>query len=312
MKSCSKKIPSSVLRSRTAFSLPEVVAAMVILAFIGAGVLVVINRCMASAADLSWRVRAFEVARDNMENLLVGESAEEMVEYGFSEKYPEIQWQTVVETFYEPITDRMWVQAVCSAEYMDTLGELQTVQLAHWLTDVSKQQLLDIVKERAEEKAQLFEEGELFATAEEVAAHVGVDVETVQQWVANGMRLTSDGYFIRSHLDTFYEYDGNPPAEAKQQADQEYQDLRNEVVGTGGHGAGTPDGPAGPRPPTGPQTPGSPVRPTGPKPAPKQYDPGRPARAAPQGLTYCGYTIEQLVAMPFDQMWQIVMNCDEF
>lgn len=143
----------------SAFSLVEAVTALIILALISSSVLVVINRCMASATDSALRMQAFEVARDNMETLLSKDSVKEMVEYGSSYKYPEIQWQTTVETFYEPAKERMWVRAVCSAEYADTAGDVQTVELTHWLTDLTKKQLLQIIEERKKEEERLAREG---------------------------------------------------------------------------------------------------------------------------------------------------------
>ena len=133
--------------SKSAFSLVEAVTALIILALVSSSVLVVINRCITSAAGSSLRMQAFEVARENMETLLSKDSVAEMAEYGSSDKYPEIQWQTVVETFYEPSASRMWVQAICSAEYTDMAGEVQTVELTHWLTDLTKEQLLKILGE---------------------------------------------------------------------------------------------------------------------------------------------------------------------
>ena len=95
-------------------------------------------------------MRAFEVARENMEKLLASESVAETSDYGESEKYPEIQWQTMVETFYEPLTSRIWFQAICSAQYTDTEGDEQTIELAHWLTEVSKAQLIQMIREGQE------------------------------------------------------------------------------------------------------------------------------------------------------------------
>ena len=128
-----------------AFSLVETLAALVILAFISGSVLVVVNRYMASAVDLVLRMQAFEVARTNMEKLLTLSSAQESVEYGTSEMYPDIQYQTVVEPFYVPLTAKMWIQAVCSAEYTDSEGEIRTVELTHWLTNVTKAELLSLI-----------------------------------------------------------------------------------------------------------------------------------------------------------------------
>ncbi|MHC4913597.1 MAG: hypothetical protein ACYTE5_11465, partial [Planctomycetota bacterium] len=112
MKCCSKKILFLAMPQRKAFSLVEAVTALVILGLICSSVLVVINRCLAGAADSELRMRAFEVARENMEILLASESVAETSDYGESEKYPEIQWQTTVETFYEPLTSRIWFQAI--------------------------------------------------------------------------------------------------------------------------------------------------------------------------------------------------------
>lgn len=143
-----------------AFTLAETVASVVILAFICTSVLIVINNHMSSAVDLVMRMQAFEVARKNMEDLLTSDLVEESVEYGNSEKYPDIQWETVVESFYEPITDKMWIQAICSAEYTDSEGEVRKIELTHWLTDLTKQQMQQILARQEEEKERLTEETE--------------------------------------------------------------------------------------------------------------------------------------------------------
>lgn len=153
----SKRKPNTIryaLNAKKAFGLIETVAALAILALVSSSVLVVINRCMASVANSAMRMKAFEVARENMETLLAKNSAAEMVEYGNSDKYPEIQWQTTVETFYEPITARMWIQAICSAEYTDTTNDTQSVEFTHWLTNLTKTQLLQIIEEKQKEKEQ--------------------------------------------------------------------------------------------------------------------------------------------------------------
>lgn len=143
-----------------AFTLAETVASVVILAFICTSVLIVINNYMSSAVDSVMRMQAFEVARKNMEDLLTSDLVEESVEYGNSEKYPDIQWETVVESFYEPITDKMWIQAICSAEYTDSEGEVRKIELTHWLTDLTKQQMQQILARQEEEKERLTEETE--------------------------------------------------------------------------------------------------------------------------------------------------------
>jgi hypothetical protein len=145
MKYRSKKI----LFSAPAFTLVEVVTALIILALICSSVLVVVNRCTASAADSELRMRAFEVARDNMETLLSKNSVENSVEYGSSAKYPEIKWQNTVELFYEPAMEQkqIWVKAICSAEFIDASGKTQTIELTQWLTGLTRQQLIQMLKQ---------------------------------------------------------------------------------------------------------------------------------------------------------------------
>lgn len=206
-------------KKENAFSLVEAVTAMVILAIVCSGVVVVISRCIASAADSQIRMQAFEVARENMEKLLASNKVMETTEFGNSDKYPEIKWQTVVETFYDPITARMWVRGVCSSEYTDTEGQTQTVELTHWLTDVTKEQLLQILanKEKEKQKEQELLAAQLIGTIEEAARYAGVDVPTVQKWVKSGMVTVEDGSFVKKNLDIFKESNGNPPPEVKSQ-----------------------------------------------------------------------------------------------
>jgi len=200
----------------------EMVTALVILALISSSVLVVINRCVASAADSALRMQAFEVARENMEKLLASDSVKQTVEFGISDRFPEVKWQTVVETFYEPMTARMWVRAVCSAEYISTAGEVQTVELTHWLTNVTKEQLLELLR-RQQQEAQLAYP--IFETIEQAAEYAGVDVQTIQLWVDNGMLTTDDGTFIKNNIDIFEQSGGNPPAEAKSEQLASLEDL---------------------------------------------------------------------------------------
>jgi len=205
MRCCSEKIAT-----KPAFSLVEVLAALAILALISSSVLVVINRCMASAANSTKKMQAFEVARENMEKLLCSDSVTETVEYGGSDKYPDIQWQSTVDSFYEPITERMWIRAVCSAQYTDTDGQPQTVELMHWLTDISKEQMLKILQDRLNRLTGV----QVIDSIEEAAEYAGVDVGTIEQWLNNDMRLVEGGEFggflIKSELDLYKRTGGSP------------------------------------------------------------------------------------------------------
>jgi prepilin-type N-terminal cleavage/methylation domain-containing protein len=195
------------------FTLAEVMTALVILALISSGVLVVINRCAASAADTALRMQAFEVARENMEKLLTSESVKEGTDFGNSDKYPQINWQTVVETFHEPITAQMWVRAVCSAEYSDTEGQTKTVELNHWLTNVTDEQMSELMGQQGEEQQQLAEQ--ILKTIEEAAQYAQVDVQTIQQWMDDGMLTAEDGSFFKHNLDIYKEANGEPNEEEK-------------------------------------------------------------------------------------------------
>ena len=144
-----------------------------------------------------------------------------MIEYGTSEKYPDIEWETTVETFYEPVNSKMWVRAVCLAEYVDAEGENQTVELTHWLTDLTEQQIQQLMQQEQEQ----FSPEQILETIEEAAEYAGVDVDTIQQWIDNGMRLTEDGFFIKDELDLYEQTGGNPTEEDRRRQRRENQDL---------------------------------------------------------------------------------------
>ncbi|MHC4618052.1 MAG: prepilin-type N-terminal cleavage/methylation domain-containing protein [Planctomycetota bacterium] len=312
----SKNISLRRLPARRGFSLPEVMAALMILAFVSTSVVVVINRCINAAADATLRMRAFEVARDNMEKLLAAEQVTEMTEYGASEIYPEIEWETAVEAFYEPVTSRMWIQAVCSAEYVDTEGEIQTVEMTHWLTNLTKQQVLRLMEETEEEKRKLAEAEQLVETTEEAADYLGVDVETIEAWAADGMPRTKDGSYIKLYLDVYDEYDGYPPPEALQEAADEYALMTGKLpsFGVGGAFAGGPSstsggtGTASVPGPGGPQAPGRPGTGPGSASAPSGTQGRSVPTPSPGGGPFGGYTLEQLEQLPPDIAWQAMMD----
>ena len=136
------------LSGKSAFCFIEVLTALAILTLISFSVAVVINRCLVSATNTTLKIQAFEVARENMEKLLSESTTTEMVEYGSSEKYPAVRWQTTVETFYEPVTSRIWLRAICGAEYADANDTEQKVELTHWLTSLTKKELQKLYEQR--------------------------------------------------------------------------------------------------------------------------------------------------------------------
>ncbi|MFC1738209.1 hypothetical protein ACFL1G_04055 [Planctomycetota bacterium] len=279
MKSLSENIRLTNSQKLSGFSLVEITTSLIILALVCSSVLAVINRCLRSTADITSRMQAFEVARENMENLLSQSAVEEKVDYGTSDEYPHIDWETNVETFYEPLTDQMWVRAVCSAQYTDTEGEEQSVELSHWLTNVSKQQLINILKEQEKRKEHLVEA--IMKSIEEAAEYVEVNVNTVQMWVGDGMPRTKEGYYIKDMLDLYKQTNGYPTDKQIEQRKEAFQLLANSVGG---------------------EIIAEPTAPTDTTTSPQDASGRTPQESIP------GYTEEQLANMTFSEVWQLLLQ----
>lgn len=144
MRCCSEQFGFRRSAAGGGFTLIEVVAAVLILSGILATTMVVMNHCVCAAIDLRSHERAFELARENLETLLTSVKVKDRLEYGFDELNPGVQWQLAVEPFYEPISNRMWIRAVSSAEYTDSKGEVRTVELQHWITGLTADQIKQI------------------------------------------------------------------------------------------------------------------------------------------------------------------------
>ncbi len=216
--------------SRRGFTLLEVMTALVILAFISSSVLLVINRSITSAADSAFQMEAFKLARENMEALLVSNSVTEMVEYGTSERYPGISWRTTVEVFSEPVTGQMWARAVCSAEYTDSAGETQAVELVDWLSQLTDEQASQLLEEGGQDLDTLAVE-QILEYVESAAQYAGVDEETIEQWLDNGLVTTEDGAFLKYNLDIFIRRAGNPTDEEKDQQVVGIEELATVLMG---------------------------------------------------------------------------------
>ncbi len=209
-------------RPQAGFTLLEVIAALAILGLAASSVLVVIDRCVSSASDSALRMEAFVLARENLEKILVRDSVDETVEYGTSEKYPDISWQTVIEGFPEPVSGQMWVRAVCSAEYVDSTGETRKIELIHWISQLTDQQAGQLVGEQDLEKLAA---EQVIETDKEAATYAKVDADTLAQWLENGLVKTDDGMFLRYNLDVFIQTQGNPTPEQKAQQVESVREL---------------------------------------------------------------------------------------
>ena len=146
----------------SAFTLVEVVAALALLSIMISSVLVLMNNYVGAVIDMRLRQQAFELARSNMETLLSESKLPDIYEYGESETNPDIQWETVVEPFYEPVKNRMWIRAVCSAFFVDSKGEDQDVELEHWITNLTAAQIKQILAQQQveDEYMSLLQEGQ--------------------------------------------------------------------------------------------------------------------------------------------------------
>ena len=133
---------------RKGFSLIEAVAALGVLAVITSSVLVIVDQCMNSTADMKLRRNAFEIVRENMEILLTEKTVAEKAEFGVSQRYPAIEWQTTIEMFAPQGSSNKWLKAICSSQYYDSKDEAQTVEFTAWLTMLTKKDVLKIQKNR--------------------------------------------------------------------------------------------------------------------------------------------------------------------
>lgn len=200
----------------------EVIAALAILALTSSSVLLVIDRCLNSASDSALRMEAFDLVRENLEKILALDSVAEGVDYGTSQKYPEMSWQTVIEGFPEPVTGQMWVRAVCTADYLDSKGEKQKIELVHWIAQLTDQQAGQLVGQQELEKLEV---EQLMKTDEEAADYAKIDTDTLRKWIEEGLVRTADGAFIRHNLDLFIRSQGNPTAEEKAEQVESIQEL---------------------------------------------------------------------------------------
>jgi len=178
---------------RPAFTMVEVAAAVLLLGIILASVMVLMNRYVDAVIEMQLREEAFELARSNMEQLLSENRLSDMDEFGTSETNSDIEWETRVEPFYEPVTDQMWIRAVCSAGYTDNKGEFQNIELEHWITNLTAAQVKQILAQQAveEEYAELLAGGEYDAIQETTLAYLkqeGLDDEAYRRFIEKQRR----------------------------------------------------------------------------------------------------------------------------
>ena len=179
--------------AKRAFTIVEVVAALAVLSVMLGSVMVLMNRYVEAVMDLQLREQAFEIVRGNMENLLAESKLSDMGEFGTSETNPDIEWKTLVEPFYESVTNRMWIRAVCSAGFNDSKGEYQEVELEHWITNLTAVQIKRILAQQKVENEymELLNDGEDSAIQETTRAYLleqGLDADAYDRFAKQQKR----------------------------------------------------------------------------------------------------------------------------
>jgi type II secretory pathway pseudopilin PulG len=175
------------------FTLVEVTTALFLLSMILTSVMVLMNRYVDAVIDMQLRQEAFELARSNMESLLTENRLSNTAEFGTSELNPAIDWSTIVEPFYEPVTNRMWIRAVCTTEYSDSKGQFQEINLEHWITSLTAAQIRQIVaqQEAEDEYMKLLNESGLNDIQETTLAFLeqeGLDAEAYKEFIKQQRR----------------------------------------------------------------------------------------------------------------------------
>ena len=113
----------------------------------------------------------------------------------------------MIEAFSEPVTGQMWVRAVCSADYIDSAGQTQTVELVHWIGSLTDQQANELLED---EDLEALAAEQLIDTVEQAAEYAGVDEATIEAWIEKGLQVTDDGAFIQYNLEIFMRSSGEP------------------------------------------------------------------------------------------------------
>ncbi|MHC5121838.1 MAG: hypothetical protein ACYSO7_10100, partial [Planctomycetota bacterium] len=183
---------------------------LVLLSMILSSVMVLMNRYVDSVIDLELRQEAFELARGNMEQLLAESKLSDMAEFGDSEQNPEIEWQTLVEPFYEPVTDQMWIRAVCSAGFTDSKGEFENIEMEHWITGLTAAQVKQILAQQQVEAEylDLLAGGEDSAIQETTSAYLkeeGLDHEAYDRFAEQQKRKKLE-YITEKGFEGYEEY----------------------------------------------------------------------------------------------------------
>lgn len=157
----------------------EALTALVIVGFTCGTVLIVINNSLDSMSDQESRLRAIDVARENIESLLAQTSLKEFSETGLSDLYPDIEWSRGIEVVEFQGTSDLWMKAFSTANFYNTDNELEEIEFINWLAPLTDQQQKQVLQDRQKEDEYL-EEMQQEELLEEEAADQEYDGEDME------------------------------------------------------------------------------------------------------------------------------------
>jgi len=213
------------------FTLIEVTVALIVFGMIAATVLVVINKAIETVVLWQTKMQAFEITRENMEKILAQSSVTDFVEYGMSETNPDITWETTVSSFYEPLTNQMWMRAVCTAQFVDSEGEEQKIELTHWLTSLNKEQIRQILEQKQRENEYQAAMGTLLNESSESVGQQGQLLAGQQaKQLQQADRLQQQANKLQEQADKLQEQAKQLQEQAKQpQAKEQAEQLQHQA-----------------------------------------------------------------------------------
>lgn len=133
-----------------AFTIVEVLAAMIIVGMIAGSVMVVINNCIESIDEMCVRQEAFELAKENIEKVLLSSKVKESIESGTSDINPEVECEVKIRAEDSKTEDGgMWVQATITSTFKDENNKPQTIEFNTWLTKLTEAEEKQLLRERA-------------------------------------------------------------------------------------------------------------------------------------------------------------------
>ena len=136
-------------RIQKGFTVLEALMAVLVIGFVASSIMVVMDNSISSLTEIKLRTQAFELARENMEMMLTGDSVTEISDSGTSDINPEIAWEISIKAQQASSTDGViWVKAKSSASYRDSNDDLETIEFEQWITSLTKSQSKQIQKLR--------------------------------------------------------------------------------------------------------------------------------------------------------------------